>query len=342
MGFQKYAVRRIITAFITILIVISVNYFIFRLPMYLLGSDPAELYGLQRIINDPDIRNPQKIIDEIRKTMGLPPEDASLWVRFKYFLYYIKSMLTFDFGKTFTPPRRPVAGLLVNKLQYTLLLMGLTVPTYLLIGIWLGVKAGSSQGTKKDSAISSFGLILYSVPSYWIQLLALLLFTKYLPIYPATTGPTTGFAYQDGFVKFLDMLYMFSLPIITLVLAVLGYWVMLMRSSLVRTMTEDYIFTARAKGLDEQSVLYKHALRNAILPVWTQFVLTVSTFWTGVVITESIFSLPGVGGFFYDAIFAQDYPIMEMIFFFITVSVVAANVTADLSYGLLDPRIKYD
>lgn len=350
MGLKKYTLRRILSAFVTLLIVLSTVYFLFRLPAYLGYSKPAKLYGLRRIRSSQKKltkEQQEKIIKKLRNRMGIPPEGASLKVRIKYFLQYMKNMLSFNFGTQTLPPYRPATKLLLRKLPYTLLLTGPVVFLQILLGLILGIEAGKDVGSTKDSAITIAGLSTRSLPSYWVAMLLLLLVfairVNGQSLYPATLGPTTPFIYREPFLNFLSVCFMYSLPIITLVVSGFGSWVYLMRNQLADVITEDYIFTARAKGLDESTILYKHALRNAILPVWTNIVLSIAWIWTGVVITETIFSLPGVGSFFVDSVLPPfDYAIEQMMFFFIALSVIGANLIADITYGILDPRVSYE
>lgn len=347
MGLKRYAVRRILTGLITIIITMASLYFIFRLPAYVAGKDPARLYGVIRIRSNPGQQltpeEQEEIIRELRESMGLPPKDASLAVRLQYFFKYMINTLTFDFGTETLPPYRPATEIFLEKLPYTLLLLGPTIFFQVLLGLSLGIQAGKDVESTKDKAITITGLSTYSLPSYWVQMLSIFLFVLVLEVYPALLGPTLPFQYREPFFKFLGTVFMFSLPIMTLVISGFGSWVYLMRNTLADVITEDYIFTARAKGLDETTILYKHALRNAVLPVWTNLVIAIATLWGGAVITETIFNLPGVGQRFIQAMLPPiDYAMEQMIFYFFALSVIGANVIADITYGILDPRVSYD
>lgn len=344
MGLKKYTARRLLTGFITILVVLSAIYFIFRLPSYVLGMSPAELYTKQLVRGSQKYNvNVSKVRERLEEQMGIPGEDASIAERAKFFFVYLFNMVTFNFGKTTVPPFQPVTQVLLNRLPYTLLLLGPTTFLQILIGINLGVQAGKGVGSKKDKGLVIFGLSTRSLPSYWVQMLAIFVFVYILGVYPAALGPTPpGFSYREPFFKIMAMLYMFSLPIATLVFSGFGAWIYLTRNSLADVITEDYIFTARAKGLPESTVVYKHALRNAILPIWTNIVLALAYMWTGVVITETIFNISGVGQLLIHSIFVRDYALEQLIFYFIALSVIGANIVADVSYGILDPRVSYE
>lgn len=346
MGLTKYTVRRILTGFITIIVTLGALYFIFRLPMYVTGTSPAQLYGFRIIrqqTEDISKQEAQAIIKNIRKTMGIPPEGASLGVRLKFFGRYMYRMITFQFGKEGLPPNRPIVPLLLARLPYTLTMLGPTILIEILLGLTLGVSAGKSVDQPKDKAITLFSLSTYSLPFYWIEMILIFLFVFQFNIWPATLGPTPTFQFREPFFRSLSVLFMMVLPIAGLTISGFGSWVYLMRNSLADVITEDYIFTARAKGLDETTIVYKHALRNAILPMWTNIVLSIATLWGGAVITETIFSIPGVGRFFYNSMLPPtDYPVVQMVFFFIALSVIGANIVADITYGILDPRVAYD
>lgn len=346
MGLKKYAARRVFTGFITILVLLSTIYFLFRLPAYVTGTSPADLYGMQRVRQRREQMSEaeyQELVNDIRKEMGLPPEEASFAVRTKYFFRYLFNMLTFNFGRQTLPPYQSTTSVLLTALPYSLLLLAPTIFIQIVIGIGLGVEAGKDIRSTKDKGLTIMGLSARSLPAYWIQMLSIFIFVFILKIYPSKLGPTTGFQYRESFYSTLSMLYMFSLPILTLVLSGFGSWIYLTRNSLADVITEDYIFTARAKGLSEQTILYKHALRNAILPLWTSIVLSIAWMWTGAVITENIFGLPGVGSLFLESLVPpMDYGISQTLFYFIALSVVTANIIADITYGFLDPRVTYE
>lgn len=346
MGLGKYTLRRIGTGFLTILVLVSSLYFLFRLPSYVTGTSPAELYGLQRVKQKRYQMSKEKyqnIVNDLREKMGIPPEDASVGVRAKYFFRYMYKTLTFNFGRQTLPPYQSVYRIFLNRLPYSILLLAPTVFIQIATGISLGIESGKDIGSTKDKGLTIMALSTRSLPSYWIQMMFIFIFVFILQIYPAKLGPTPNFQFTEPFFKFLGMLFMFSLPIVTLVLSGFGSWVYLTRNSLADVMTEDYIFTAKAKGLPKQEVLYKHALRNAILPLWTSFVLSIAWMWTGAVITETVFGLPGLGRLFINTLMPPiDYGVAQMLFYFIGLSVISANVVADVTYGVLDPRVSYD
>lgn len=347
MGLVKYTARRLLTTFITLLLILSLLYFVFRLPAYVTGQSPTDIYAFQRFqqYEKMDNETRKKIISELRRTMGLPPKDAGIAERFGYFLGYLKNMLTFNFGYNANPDNlHKIAPTLASKLPYTLLLLGPSTFFSILIGIWLGVKAGKDPGSAQDKGITIGGLSIYSLPSYWLGPLLYWAGAVIIGFYPAQGGATLpNLVTNDIFFQTLGMFYMLSIPIFTLVTVSIGSWIYLMRNQLTDVITEDYIFTARAKGLRNRSVVYKHALRNALLPIWTSVILSIANMWTGSILTESIFNLPGVGSMLVNALLPpMDYQTSQVMFYFIALTTLGANLIADISYGLLDPRVQYD
>lgn len=334
MGLREYAIKRAWTSFITILIIILANWVIFRLPTFVAGVDPAVLYGLQYAQANPQAKVE---IERFRKMWGLPSPNDPITVWLHHLFKYFVNMLTFNFGKTFKLGR-PVLAELANRLPITLAFMVPATVLSILIGIWLGVKCGAKAGTTIDTVLLFISLLLYALPAFWLEMLFIMAFYNAIPIFYFM--PMMKY-HRDPVLYVLELMYVLVPPIVCLVLVSFGGWLLLMRQSLIDVMHEDYIVTARAKGLDERSVLYRHAFRNALLPVMTSVVLALAGVWTGAIITEYLFQIRGVGRLFVWAYENQDYPLLEMLFYFIALTTVIANYIADISYALLDPRVRY-
>ncbi len=351
MGLKEYVIRRMFTGFITLVIVIAANFIIFRLPSFITGIDPATLYGMSRLMGEAGSgrgeTDPTRIIDQIidfKRRWDLPSLAAPIGVWFDHFIKYLINMLTFNFGRSMTAPaiNQEVVDVLLARLPYTLYLMIPATILSIIIGIALGVKIGSKPGSKLDLTMMTIAMALYALPVFWLQIILLMVFASYLGWWPVGGGiSSTKYGFADPLLFFVDIMYMFTLPIISLVIGGFAGWMLLMRNSLVDVMTEDYIITARAKGLDERVVLYKHAFRNAVLPVVTAVILALAGVWTGAIITERVFSIPGVGNLFLLAVLNDNYPLAEMLFYFVALTVIIANIIADISYAILDPRVKY-
>jgi peptide/nickel transport system permease protein len=255
-------------------------------------------------------------------------------------------MLTGNLGISFSSTK-PVALELAERLPNTILLLGSATIIYTILGIALGVVAVSRRGSKTDLTTVGLGLFTQALPAFFLGILLLLVFGYYLPV--ATNGminfPLAGTISrppprdQLGYV--LDVLWHLALPLTTLVVINFGGYVLIIRNLMIDALSQDYITTAKAKGLDEQTILYKHGLRSILPPVVTIVGLSLAGVVGGAVITETIFTWFGVGRYLYDAVLGYDYPVMQGTFFFLAVITILANYVVDLIYGLLDPRIKY-
>ncbi|MFQ5909580.1 MAG: ABC transporter permease [Thermoplasmata archaeon] len=326
-------VRRTIAVVLTLLVVLVFNFFLFRLPTFIYGTDPADL------ILNPDFTEEQQ--EALRGQYGIPPSNATFMDWTNYFFKTIYSTLTFQFGYSFVS-FKPVIQEIEVRLPNTLILLGVATILAIIIGIWVGIIGGRDVGKKKDVAMVVTSLSVYSTPIFWLGLIFILIFSFYLAIFPVTGG-TTSYPIPEGLLpKIVDYAWHLSLPAATLTISGFGSWFLLMRNSIVNVFTEDYIVTARAKGLDERTVLYKHALRNALLPTVTVIALSIASLWTGAILTETVFSWYGMGRYFLQSILMQDWPAAEALFYLVALTVVMANFVADVVYGFLDPRIRYD
>ncbi len=352
MGLREYVIRRCAYMFLLIVAVVCFNFFLFRLPTFLFGANPISL-----MLTDELRRNlTQDLLEQMYVNFGLVMNpDIFDWIYM--FWRYLVSMFTGNFGISFLT-KRPVMDSIVERLPNTLLLMGTASMISILMGIWTGVKVAADPGSKKDIGAITLSLFLYSLPFFWIGMVLLLVFGYMLPVWTeATFGVAIGFP-QFGTISYEvwetartspfgalivagDVLYHLILPMMTLAIGAYGYWFLYMRNNLVNVLTEDYILTARAKGLDENQVLYKHGMKNAMLPMVTAIAFTFSSLITGTVLIETVFSWRGLGRFIFDSLMKQDFPVVQAIFMIIAIVTILANFVADLLYGFLDPRIKY-
>ena len=260
------------------------------------------------------------------------------------YVMYVKNMFTWNFGFSFVT-LGPVVEELAWRLPTTVLLLGSSLVLTVLVGVPVGILAASRRGTKLDVATISAGLFTWGVPIFFIQLLFMLFFCKYLKmtfgvkIFPErglyTIPPST-----NPFVFMADVLRHLALPLLTLVLGSFGSWALYTRNLLLDALTQDYVVTARAKGLRERTVLYRHAFRSTLPPIVTMIALSVPGIVTGAMITEWIFTLPGVGRWYLNSLLAADYPVIQGVLFIFAFLVIVCNLVADLLYGVLDPRIR--
>lgn len=314
----NYILKRVIRGLITLLIAVSVTFLILRL----MPGDPTT------IMLDPRMNEAARA--RLLKEFGL---DKSLFVQ--YFLY-LKQMLKGDLGYSFIH-RTPVTHVILSRLPWTLLLMGLTQLFTMFIGVPLGVFAGYKKGSIIDHLINAFTIFGISIFIPWLGITLLYFFGYQIPIFPIGGAYTPG---VEGFTLFKDVVMHLVLPVLTLTLIYLANYVLYMRASMVDVLSEDYIRTARSKGVKEKQVVWKHAVRNALIPTVTMAGLLLGRMVSGAVLTETIFSFPGVGRMIYEAVGQQDFPVLQGAFLILAVSVITMNILTDLVYAYLDPRVK--
>jgi len=302
------------------------------------------------------IKNPE-MVDVMLARFGL---DRPVHERYAIYLY---NMVTGQFGISFFSGDY-VINEVGERLVNTLILMGAAEILSIAIGVTLGVLAAYKRGGIFDSGSVLASLTTYSLPSFWMGMILLLVFFYQLgwfpgagiyprdwaSIYESTGGLPPRLIIGNLFGTTLALpslteisgrLWHLFLPTLTLVLFSYGGYLLLTRASMLETLTEDYIVTVRAKGVKERAVLYKHALKNASLPLVTNIALTFGFILSGAIITEQVFTYPGLGQWIWQSISLRDYPALQAIFYLIALCVIIANFIADLLYGMIDPRIKY-
>jgi|AntRauTorckE6833_2_1112554.scaffolds.fasta_scaffold00826_6 peptide/nickel transport system permease protein len=314
----NYLLKRVIRGLITLLIAVSITFLILRL----MPGDPTT------IMLDPRMSEAARA--RLLQEFGL---DKSLFVQ--YFLY-LKQMLKGDLGQSFIY-RTSVTQVILTRLPWTLLLMGLTQLFTMFIGVPLGVFAGYKKGSILDHLINAFTIFGISIFIPWLGITLLYFFGYQIPIFPIGGAYTPG---AEGFTLFKDVVMHLVLPVFTLTLIYLANYVLYMRASMIDVLSEDYIRTARSKGVKEKQVVWKHAVRNALIPTVTMAGLLLGRMVSGAVLTETIFSFPGVGRMIYEAVGQQDFPVLQGAFLILAVSVITMNILTDLVYAYLDPRVK--
>jgi peptide/nickel transport system permease protein len=323
MGLLSYVAKRVTYAALTLLIIMTLNFVIFRL----MPGDPVALVA-------DVIRLRPEQVERLYELFGLR---KPLWQQ--YVQYMVQSLRGF-YGYSFYS-QRPISDDIMARLPNTLLLVGTSTVLSIVIGMVVGIVVSSRRGSVLDITAITFGFLGNSVPIFWLGLILLLVFGVDLRWFPIR-GTTSVPAPTEPLALVLDIMWHMTLPTFALVIILFGGYALVMRAAMLDVLTEDYIQLARAKGLEERTVLYKHALRNAMLPMVTVIALAFGFLLSGALLTETVFSWYGLGRYIWDAILKQDYPALQGIFFIISVMVVAANLIADLIYGFLDPRIKQD
>ena len=323
---RTYALRRILQT-IPILFIISVLLF------FMVRAAPGGPLTAAR-------RNPNITPEQIAKLEAKLGLDQPLPVQYAK---WMGDMLQGDLGQSIKF-RRPVAVMIAERIPNTLLLVGVSFFVTLLIAIPVGVLSARKPYSAFDYSMTTITFMGQSLPVYWLGLGLILIF--YVSIKNPTTGgplfPGGGMNTIGKEGDLMDTLWHLVLPVIALSLGWIAWYSRFLRSSMLDVLHEDYIRTARAKGLHDGLVHYKHGLRNAILPLVTLIALDLPSVFAGALFVETIFSWPGMGRLFWDAARGRDYPVLLGVVMITAVLIIVCNILADLAYGMLDPQVKYD
>ena len=321
---RRYLLRKIAQALVTLAFILVFNFFLFRV----MPGDPVRILARSKGL-ELTVQQQQALISDLGLDKPLPEQ----------FLVYVGDTLRGNLGISFSHPEEPVLGLFLEFLWPTVLLVGLSTILSTVFGLLMGIYSGWRRGGPLDMTSMGFGLVLYSMPEFWLGILLLIFFAVILGIFP-TGGFESVTGDLSGFGRITDVLNHMFLPCVTLTLAYLGEYYLLMRSSLLDVQGEDYVTTARAKGMMEKMVLWRHAVPNALLPTVTLVALNFGFVIGGAITVETVFSYPGLGLLTYDALQAKDYPLLQGMFLFFSLAVIVANLVADVLYGYLDARVR--
>jgi len=322
---RGYIIRRIIYLLLTLFVIVSFNFFLF----HVMPGDPIRLMF-------PKGADPETI-ETWRHILGY---DKPLWEQ------YVNSIIhTFqlDFGTSARfAPGAAISNLLVPYIMRTAFMVGVGTVIAVAIGQRWGREAAWKKGGLFDRVSSALCIVFYSIPAFLYAILGIVIFSLLFPHWPLVGATSEGsiFASMDIFGKIIDILQHAFLPMIAITVASIAGFSLVVRSSLLDVLTEDYILTAEAKGLEPEDILRKHAMPNAMLPIVANISISVGYIISGEVIVESIFSYKGLGYLSYEAVIAYDFPVLEAAFFIMTVSVLIANFIADILNFYLDPRVK--
>ena len=242
-----------------------------------------------------------------------------------------------NLGLTFD--NQPVSTEIANAIWPTVLLIGTSTIASILLGIWIGIKQGWRWGSRFDKGALGVTLVLYSMPEFWFGLLMIMLFSVTWSIFPSG-GMETAASDLTGLAHVADVLNHLALPFFVLTVSYLAEYSLIMRSSLMEVLGDDFILVARAKGVRERMVRRKHAVPNALLPTMTVTILSLGYVLGGAIVIETIFSWPGLGRLTSTAIGNQDYALLQGLFLLFSAAVIVANLIADLLYSYLDPRVR--
>lgn len=318
-----YIVRRILQAIPLLLGILTVLFFL----VHLAPGDPTTIYF------HPDI-DPE-VTELMRRNLGL---DQPLYVQY---FKWIGSFLRGDFGYSFGL-HRPVIDVIRDSFWNTALLSFAAIVVIFVLGVLVGVVSAVRQYSISDNVLTFLTFFFYSMPTFWFGLMLLLIFSYKLGFFPASMATGLDYEQMSWAGKVGDRLAHLTLPAVALGLGGAAGVARYTRGSLLEVIRQDYIRTARSKGLSERTVIFKHALRNALITVVTLFGLYLPFLFSGAVLIETIFAWPGMGRVIVNAIFQRDYPLIMANTFVFASAVVIGNLVADILYCFVDPRIRYD
>ena len=254
---------------------------------------------------------------------------------------WLGRLVRLDFGESFSQDRRPVTAKIAERLPVTILINVLSIGLILLVAVPIGIFSAVRRNSHFDRLTTVFVFIGFATPSFWLALLLMDLLGVRYGLFPIVGLKSLGYDYLSWPGQILDMLHHLVLPVFVSAFGGLAGFSRYMRANMLEVIRQDYILTARAKGLTEKAVIWKHALRNALLPVITILGLSVPGLIGGSVIFETIFAIPGMGKLFYDGVMMRDYPLIMGILVIGAVLTLVGNLLADLGYALADPRIRH-
>ena len=323
---MKHLLRRISFYLVALWASITINFFIPRLaPGDPAGALMARFQG----------RMSPLAIKALDLQFGITNDP--LWIQYGRYLF---NLLHGDLGISFTYLPTPVSTVLAQEVPWTLVLVGTALLISFALGSLIGVFVAWRRGSLIDSVLPPFVTFFSAVPYFWLALIALYILAYTLNWFPLNGGYDTSTTEGWNFDFISSAFYHAILPAFTIVLGSIATWVLGMRNAMITTLTEDYVALAQAKGLSEVRIMFAYAARNAILPNVTGFALSLGFVVGGALLTEVVFSYPGIGFALLQAALNSDYPLLQGIFLLIAVAVLGANFIADLVYVVLDPRVR--
>jgi len=320
----RYIIRRLI---LMVPLIIGITIICFTV-IHLAPGSPTDLQTEM---------NPKVSVEAKERLRALYHLDEPLYVQ--YWLW-VKKLAVLDLGESFSPDHRPVIDKIVERLPITITLNVLSMILIIMVAIPLGVMSAVKQNTLFDRITGVFVFIGFAIPTFWLALLLMIFFGIHLAWLPISGLRSLNYEYLPPGLALWDLVKHLILPVLISAFGGLAGFSRYMRSNMLEVIRQDYITTARAKGLSERVVIFKHALRNALLPVITILGLSLPALIGGSVIFETIFAIPGMGQLFYMAVMSRDYPVVMGILFIGALLTLLGNLIADVSYAVADPRIR--
>ena len=311
----RYVINRVLAAISTLVFVVLFNFFLFRI----MPGDPIGLYTRGRNMDADQIRALRQALD---KPLG------------EQLIAYLRN--PFSQGVDSVKFHAPVWEVIAPRVGPTLLLVGTATIIATIFGVWLGIRSGWNRGGRFDKISTNTTLVLYSMPEFWFGMIILIVFAPFFP----TGGLSTPGVDTSTPAGWLDVAYHLVLPVTTLAVIYLAEYSLIMRASIIEETGQDYLQTARAKGLMDRMVRKRHAVPNAMLPTMTLVFLNLGFVVGGAITIEYVFSIEGLGSLTVDALSGPDVPLLQALFLLFSAAVIFANLVADLLYGYFDPRVR--
>ena len=327
MGTRRYILRKVLQALLTLAFVMVFNFFLFRV----IPSDSLEL-----LLPGTTAINPTNV-EQLTQDLGLGKPLP------QQFLIYAQDTLMLNFGDSFSLQGEDVKLVIYHRIWPTLLLVATSTIASAAIGLLIGIYGGWRRGSRFDVGSQVFTLFVYSMPEFWFGILVLMAFAQGVGPFPSlfpAGGYSTPGADLTGFAHVADVLNHLALPWFVLTIAFIGEYALIMRNSLIDVMNDHFVMTARAKGVREKQILWRHVVPNALLPTFTIVLLSLGFVFGGVIAMEYVFSYPGLGLLTVRAIKSQDFPLLQGLFLLFSAVVIVANLVADILYTYLDPRVR--
>jgi peptide/nickel transport system permease protein len=318
----RFVLGKLAGALGTLVFVLVFNFFLFRV----VESDPVATLFRGRNLTDS-----QK--EELTRQFGL--EGSKL----EQFWHYLEQTVQLNFGRSYAT-NQPVIDEIWAAAPQTLALVGTATVLAMVIGLLMGISAGWRRGTNQDRALTTTSIVTWSTPEFWLGMILLTFFAVRLGLFP-TGGISDPSAANSGLGKLLDQAWHMVLPCVTLTIAYLGEYALIMRSSIIDVSREDYLTLARAKGLRDSQVRDRHAVRNALLPSTALIAISFGFVLSGAITVETVYSWPGLGLLTYESLRGPDLPMLQGLFLFFSLAVIVFNLAADLLYPYLDPRVRH-
>ncbi len=335
MTLRAFLAKRIIYTVILVLFVIVLNFLIFE-------AMPGQIGAVYSIAGQRSANNNA----QYNHIVAIYHLNESFQSRF---VAYVTNLLTFNFGDSYDS-HQPVLQVMIGsgRLLNTLVLIGTSTLLSIVIGIFIGILISKRRGSSWDSFMVTTSLTAFSLPVFFVGILLILVFAITLGWFPSGNvvpfdwgNPNIG-PPSSVLLQILVRLQYLFLPAVTLTFISYGQFLLLTRATMLETLSDDYITTARAKGLSERVIMFKHAFKNASLPLVTATALSFGGILGGAIITETLFNLQGLGLWLFQSVLNKDFPVMAAMFYVIAISVIIANFISDIIYGIIDPRIRYE